>query len=189
MSEDKARPSRRELKERGLLTPITDGTSPLQERVRNWELTGYSSRRLEDARDAAESEPAEQQDQVPESEENRRSVFDRFVSDDDEVPAEALEGPVVSEAVPVVSSDGVAGAVVDPEIAETEYDLDELAEPKHHSILIVLIFILIGLAIGLFVGWGIKYLGASFDGEIQPNFSVAVVQTVDSLQEENSVSI
>lgn len=84
---------------------------------------------------------------------------------------------------------GVDDAVVDAEIIETEYDLDELAEPKRHSFLMILIFILVGLVIGLFIGVGIKSLGASLDGEIQPKFSVAVLQTVDSLQEENSVSI
>lgn len=239
MSEEKPRLSRRELRERGLLAPITDGTSPLQERSRNRESAGFrSSRRADVTPDVNEVDSTEQEIEVRESEENRRSVFDRFVSDDDEAAAEVLEDRVVSGTVATVTPDGasdeesleerlltrvrenglaneadasddpaaignagtvsladeartvgVDDAVVDAEIIETEYDLDELAEPKRHSFLMILIFILVGLVIGLFIGVGIKSLGASLDGEIQPKFSVDVLQTVDSLQEENSVSI
>ncbi len=222
MSEEKPHLPRRELRERGLLAPITEGPSPLEER-RKREAPGYrSSRRAASSDDVAGRE----------SESARSSVFERFVSDDDEAPTQSGEGGVVSgsesvvdldanvgdsgesgsleqrllarvreddfassEGTDVVSTPGepeaveVADAVVDAEIIETEYDLDELAEPKRHGILVILIFILGGLAIGLLIGAGFRSWGAYPDGEISPKFSVAVVQTVDSLQEENSVSI
>ncbi len=229
MSEEKPRLSRRELREQGLLAPITEGPSPLDERRKRESAGPRSSRRARAAEGVIERD----------SEQGGSSVFDRFVSDDDEAPVEAAESPEVSEAESVVdlddqaddrddnegdrtepgsleerllarvreddfaSSEGtdkvstpgesraveVADAVVDAEIIKTEYDLDERAEPKRPSILMLLIFIIVGIAIGLLAGVGYRSFGAPIDGEISPKFSVAVLQTVDSLQEENSVSI
>lgn len=208
MSEEKPRLSRRELRERGLLAPITEGPSPLEERRRQQAMGNPSSRRATGMEEIAERE----------SEQSRRSVFERFDSDDDETPAEVFESSVVTptksesleerllarvregdfssaEGTGVVSTPGesraveVADAVVGADIIATEYDLDELAEPKKHRILLILLFILGGLAIGLFIGFGYRTLGSYPAGEFSPKFSVAVLQTVDSLQEENSVSI
>ena len=178
MSEEKPRLSRRELRERGLLAPITEGPSPLEERRKREAQAQRSSPRATRSDEVAERE----------GELVRSSVFERFVSDDDEAPGDVLEGSVATGTVSGVDA-GVADAVVDAERVETEYDLGELAEPKRHGILLILIFILGGLAVGWFIGFGVRSWGAYPDGEISPKFSVAVAQTVDSLQEENSVSI
>ncbi|MFT3945241.1 MAG: hypothetical protein QM705_15660 [Ancrocorticia sp.] len=214
MSEEKPRLSRRELRERGLLAPITEGPSPLEERVRQRDLLEGLA---EVKADAIESgAPGERADADAQSEPGRSSVFDRFVSDDDEAPADVADGSVGSgvesasleeRLLARVREDGladetgeaemrgesraleVADAVVDTEIVTSEYDREELAEPKRHNFLLLFVFILIGLAIGFFATVGWRSLNAYPDGEISPTFSVAVLQTVDSLLEENSVSI
>ena len=70
---------------------------------------------------------------------------------------------------------------------EAEYGASDLQEDKPRGVLMTIIGVLIGLVAGLIAGLAIRAaLSNNSDGEVAPNESVAVVQTWNSAQEENS---
>ena len=71
-------------------------------------------------------------------------------------------------------------------VLEAEYGVAALQEEKPRGVLMTVIGVLIGLLAGLLLGLGIRAMLSNSDGDIEPEVTVAVVQTWNPVLEENS---